>query len=139
MRVKAAAPAAKNNRGDEADVTAPPTPAPRGPKPPPMFVQDKDHIAQSVSGFRGARSRIAMCPVLHHHPQAEDTVRCPPNRKPLIAQRRDPGAAGVAPSAARAPATRPALIARGPAAPRLPRCAIYIYIYYIYSYPSSRR
>ncbi|GBP92061.1 hypothetical protein EVAR_67789_1 [Eumeta japonica] len=41
--VKAAAPAAaKNNRGDEADVTAPPTPAPRGPKPPPMFVQDKD-------------------------------------------------------------------------------------------------
>ncbi|GBP83915.1 hypothetical protein EVAR_89637_1 [Eumeta japonica] len=42
-RVKAAAPAAvKNNRGDEADVTAPPTPAPRGPKPPPMFVQNKD-------------------------------------------------------------------------------------------------
>ncbi|GBP66391.1 Nucleic-acid-binding protein from transposon X-element [Eumeta japonica] len=41
--VKAAAPAAaKNSRGDEADVTAPPTPAPRGPKPPPMFVQDKD-------------------------------------------------------------------------------------------------
>ncbi|GBP87969.1 hypothetical protein EVAR_62476_1 [Eumeta japonica] len=41
--VKAAAPAAaKNSRGDEADVTAPPNPAPRGPKPPPMFVQDKD-------------------------------------------------------------------------------------------------
>ncbi|GBP79878.1 Nucleic-acid-binding protein from transposon X-element [Eumeta japonica] len=32
----------ENNRGDEADVTAPPNPAPRGPKPPPMFVQDKD-------------------------------------------------------------------------------------------------
>ncbi|GBP37301.1 hypothetical protein EVAR_35735_1 [Eumeta japonica] len=43
MAVKAAAPAAvKNNQGDEADVTAPPTPAPRGPKPPPMFVQNKD-------------------------------------------------------------------------------------------------
>ncbi|GBP46496.1 Nucleic-acid-binding protein from transposon X-element [Eumeta japonica] len=42
-KIKAAAPAAaKNNLSDEADVTAPPTPAPRGPKPPPMFVQNKD-------------------------------------------------------------------------------------------------
>ncbi|GBP22425.1 hypothetical protein EVAR_78601_1 [Eumeta japonica] len=32
----------ENSRGDEADVTAPLTPALRGPKPPPMFVQDKD-------------------------------------------------------------------------------------------------
>ncbi|GBP06443.1 Nucleic-acid-binding protein from transposon X-element [Eumeta japonica] len=42
-KTKAAAPAvAKNSISDEADVTAPPTPAPRGPKPPPMFVQNKD-------------------------------------------------------------------------------------------------
>ncbi|GBP77769.1 Nucleic-acid-binding protein from transposon X-element [Eumeta japonica] len=42
-KTKAAAPAAaKNSISDEADVTAPPTPAQRGPKPPPMFVQNKD-------------------------------------------------------------------------------------------------
>ncbi|GBP97659.1 Nucleic-acid-binding protein from transposon X-element [Eumeta japonica] len=42
-KTKAAAPAAaKNNLRDEADVTAPPNPAPRGTKPPPMFVQNKD-------------------------------------------------------------------------------------------------
>ncbi|GBP67601.1 hypothetical protein EVAR_98655_1 [Eumeta japonica] len=42
-KTKAAAPAAaKNNKSDEADVTAPPGPAPRDPKPPPVFVQNKD-------------------------------------------------------------------------------------------------
>ncbi|GBP76378.1 hypothetical protein EVAR_53653_1 [Eumeta japonica] len=104
-----------------------------------VSVVTKWEIKVQVWSENAVLRSAVQCPVLHHHPQAEDTVRCPPNRKPLIAQRRDPGAAGVAPSAARAPATRPALIARGPAAPRLPRCAIYIYIYYIYSYPSSRR
>ncbi|GBP31348.1 hypothetical protein EVAR_13467_1 [Eumeta japonica] len=34
--------AAKNNKSDEADVTAPPAPAPRDSKPPPVFVQNKD-------------------------------------------------------------------------------------------------
>ncbi|GBP07603.1 Nucleic-acid-binding protein from transposon X-element [Eumeta japonica] len=42
-KIQAAAPAAaKYNLSDEADATAPPNPAPRGLKPPPMFVQNKD-------------------------------------------------------------------------------------------------
>ncbi|GBP11630.1 Nucleic-acid-binding protein from transposon X-element [Eumeta japonica] len=43
-KFKAAAPAAaqNNNISDEADVTTPPRSAPRGPKPPPVFVQNKD-------------------------------------------------------------------------------------------------
>ncbi|GBP07057.1 Nucleic-acid-binding protein from transposon X-element [Eumeta japonica] len=53
--VKAAAPRPRNNRGDEADVTAP-HPAPRGPKPPPMFVQDK---IGGPSCAEGARKRHA--------------------------------------------------------------------------------
>ncbi|GBP68225.1 Nucleic-acid-binding protein from transposon X-element [Eumeta japonica] len=42
---KGAAPAAaknSNNKSDEADVTAPPFPAPRGKEPPPVFVQNMD-------------------------------------------------------------------------------------------------
>ncbi|GBP34443.1 Nucleic-acid-binding protein from transposon X-element [Eumeta japonica] len=41
-KIKAAAPATAKNLSDKADVTAPPSPSPRGPKPPPMFVQNKD-------------------------------------------------------------------------------------------------
>ncbi|GBP84189.1 Nucleic-acid-binding protein from transposon X-element [Eumeta japonica] len=41
-KTKAAAPATAKSVSDKADVTDPPSSAPRGPKPPPMFVQNKD-------------------------------------------------------------------------------------------------